>query len=80
MKETVFTPDELDFLREKRLFTEIGKHIKSSRAQTKDHISSKYVKDVLRGKVTRENETTDLIKERARKILDCLKPFENKQL
>ncbi len=67
-----FTPSEITLLRNKRMFTLIGKQIPSPRAYLNGHVSSKYVQLVLSGEVATDTETTKAIKTLARDYLTVL--------
>ncbi|MCF8359254.1 MAG: hypothetical protein K9H26_10875 [Prolixibacteraceae bacterium] len=79
MKNT-FTPQEIEFLQSKRLISHIAKQIASPRSQRPGaHVSSKYVSDVLSGKVVAVTETTKQIKKYAGIYLQIANNSENYQ-
>lgn len=71
MSET-FTSSEIELLRNKRMFSLIGRQLPSPRAYLNGHISSKYVQQVLRGEVVTDTETTKAIKTLARDYVNVL--------
>lgn len=73
---TNVTADELLFIQQNRLFTMIARQIATTRSQGKKHVSSRYVKQVLRAEIDTISETTEAIKNVAKQTVSSLKVTE----
>lgn len=72
--KTDFTPQQQRILRKQGAFSQIASEIPSPRPRYPGAtVSMHYVRDVIIGKVTRINATTDEIKLKARLFLDEIK-------
>jgi hypothetical protein len=68
-----FSESDIQLLQKKGLFKEIALKIKSTRKQTNDTISTKYVSLVLRGKIKNNSSVTIQIVAYASKFIKFLK-------
>jgi len=68
-----FTTEEVDFLRNRRLFSVIASKIPSTRARRAGAtVAPQFVASVLAGRVTTASDTTEAIKQQARIMLNTL--------